>query len=125
MYGNPATAARDRLRELLGPRPEAYAQAATVSTKPRPGADGTRPTPYVRVEALGGALVRGIRTADRVRLTVHADDEGIAHDLAELVRGLLYASGGYLTPARPSLGLNTDTGEHLASLTVLALGAPR
>ncbi len=124
LYPHATVYTRDLLRTLLPERPEGYAVNATVSTKPTTGDDKTRPRPYVHVGSDGGDIIRGIRAVDRQRINVNASDEGHAYNLAELVRALLVASGGYRGTNRPTLTTDPDTGEPLATVLVDAVIQP-
>lgn len=124
LYPHAAVYTRDLLRTLLADRPEGYAVNATVSTKPTTGADENRPRPYVHVDSDGGEIIRGVRAVDHQRINVNAADEGHAYNLAELVRGLLVASGGYRGTSRPTLTTDPDTGEPLATVLIDAVVQP-
>lgn len=124
LFPHAAVYTRDLLRSLLPERPEGYAVNATVSTKPTTGDDATRPRPYVHVDSDGGDIVRGVRAVDHQRINVNAADEGHAYNLAELVRGLLVATGGYRGTSRPTLTTDPDTGEPLATVLVDAVIQP-
>jgi hypothetical protein len=89
-FPDPQKAVRDLLRSLLAGRTEAYAQGATVSTKPPPGT--APPLPYVQVRSDGRFRDARLDGRASVRIIVWHRDEGLGELLAGLAEALLLAS---------------------------------
>lgn len=123
-------AVRDLLRVLLASRTETYATGATVSTKGLPGADGTRPLPYVQVRSDGKFRNSRLDGRATVRVLVYHRDEGLAEELAALCEALLLsASSADVRGSTPVTGPiptgDSETGLPLSFFTITARLRPR
>ncbi|MFF0389677.1 hypothetical protein ACFYS8_13440 [Kitasatospora sp. NPDC004615] len=127
VFGDAQAAAATYLRAALAGRAEPYAAGATVGTRVP---DGRRPEdphlPYV-LARLDGAIPDPSRANSRVtlRLTVWHIDPDQAHDLAQLVQGLMAIHNGpVIRSVRPALGpvpaLDPDSAVDLSTCTVTA-----
>jgi hypothetical protein len=127
VFPDAAAAAVDYLRAALAVRPEPYAAGVTVGTRVPDARSPEDPNlPLVQV-AVDGNTPAPSRLNSQVLLRVsvwHADDDQ-AHDLAQLVAGLLHVlAGTVIRSTRPATGpvpgIDPDSGVALATLTVTA-----
>lgn len=115
-------ATRDVLRVILA---DAY-PSATVSTKTLPGGDGDRPIPYVQTRGDGRSRTARLDGRALVRVSVWAEDEGAAEELAALIEALLldYEGGpeirGFTAGAGPLTTFDEEAGLWLAFFSITA-----
>lgn len=127
VFGDAASAAASAIRDALATRPESYADGVTVGTRVPDSRSPEDPhLPYVLV-AVDGDLPHPslANSAVTLRVTVWHEDRDQAHDLAQLVRGLLHVhSGPVIRSTRPGTGplhaLDPDSEVNLSTFTVTA-----
>ncbi|MEV7212083.1 hypothetical protein AB0O31_03165 [Kitasatospora cineracea] len=127
VFGDAQAAAATYLRAALAGRAEPYAAGATVGTRVPDARSPETPTlPFVLVR-LDGALPDRSRATSRVtlRITVWHTDPDRAHDLAQLVQGLMAVHNGpVIRSAEPLLGpvaaIDPDSAVDLSTCTVAA-----
>ncbi|WP_036321834.1 hypothetical protein [Microbacterium sp. B24] len=130
LYAYTPVLLRDHLRQHLPLVP--IGEGVTVSTKPLPGADESRPLPYVRISSDGGVRTPGLLATDELRVNVWHPDEGRCAQLAALVEAIAVAGPWpdgirSVTPrSRPTSPVpDPDTDDPMVALGVTAYPTPR